>query len=218
MQCTSKYRYRAGPALSAVAVAWACLVAGHAAFAQYPGPPTTDRDGLISQGEALVEQRVCRSCHRIGGDGGEVGPNLDQVTLRRPVDWLRRWLMNPPAVKPGTLMPIYAWTDEELDAVIAYLEQFRTPVDSEGILGERGTGREAGRALVEAYQCGACHAIEDGTGRPIYPDLNTVAERRTAQWEADWLGDPQAVIPGTFMPTFGFSEQEVEAIVNYLYE
>ncbi len=172
---------------------------------------------LLRLGAELTEIRFCRTCHELGGEGKTVGPNLDQVTLRRTEEWLKEWLRNPPAVKPGSLMPIFPWTEAELDAIIAYLTQYREPVDGEAILAEARTGPSGGQALIEAYQCWACHKVLAYDGRPIYPDLYTVKERRTAEWEKAWLQNPQAIMPGTFMPTFGFSQAEIEAITDYLY-
>ncbi|MDQ4124299.1 MAG: cytochrome c oxidase subunit II, partial [Actinomycetota bacterium] len=34
---------------------------------------------------------------------------------------LRAWIDDPPAVKPGSLMPDYNLSSEEIDAVVAYL-------------------------------------------------------------------------------------------------
>jgi len=186
--------------------------------AQETGTPTAQSDSaMVERGVEIVEQRFCRACHVIGSEGMTVGPDLNQVTVRRDADWLRRWLASPPTMKPGTLMPIYPWTEDELDAIIVYLGQFRTPVEGAAILAEHGTGMEGGLALVEAYQCWACHAVNDQLGRPIYPDLATLKERRTPEWETDWLADPQALIPGTFMPNFQLSGDEIQAITEYLY-
>jgi cytochrome c oxidase subunit 2 len=35
---------------------------------------------------------------------------------------LRRWLDDPPAVKPGSYMPDYGLSSEEIDQLIAFLE------------------------------------------------------------------------------------------------
>ncbi len=172
---------------------------------------------LARQGAALIEARNCLACHQLGANGGLVGPALDQVTLRRPEAWLRRWLSNPSAVKPGTLMPEYEWSEADFRALFAYLQQFRQPVDGAAILARLGTGARAGKALIEAYQCAACHQVNGSVGRPIYPDLTTVKQRRTPEWERRWLKDPQAVIPGTFMPRFPLSEAEINAITTFLY-
>ncbi|MFN0318262.1 MAG: c-type cytochrome [Burkholderiales bacterium] len=166
-------------------------------------------------GGRLVAKHNCRACHSIGGEGGAVGPDLNQVTLRRDTAWLMRWLENPSVLKPGTLMPAFAWELGERDAVIAYLRTFATPVDKTKLLARRGA--KAGRALIEAYQCFACHKVAEHPGRAIYPDLTNVGQRRDRAWERRWLAAPEAVIPGTFMPNFGLSSEEIEAIVSYLY-
>lgn len=177
-----------------------------------------DEDIYVQRGAALVKARACRACHLIGGEGAMVGPALDQVMLRRPKDWLRKWLSDPAAMKPGTLMVEFDWSEEEFRAIFAYLAQFQTPVDGAAILAHEKNTARAGEMLIEAYQCGACHKVTDQSGRPIYPELTTVKDRRTPEWEKQWLKDPQLVKPGTFMPTFGFSAEEINAIVDYLYQ
>lgn len=174
-------------------------------------------DDPISRGKALIEKYACQSCHTIGKEGGAVGPNLNQVALRRSEPWLLNWLDNPSAVKPGTLMPQFAWAPGEREAVLAYLRQFAQPVDKAAILKREGPPAAAGEALIRAYQCFACHRVVSEPGRALYPDLTTVKERHDQAWEKDWLKDPQAMKPGTFMPQFNFSDDEIEAIVAFLY-
>jgi len=173
---------------------------------------------LLLRGAALAEARACRACHLIGGTGALVGPALDQVTLRRPQEWLRRWLNDPAGMKPGTLMPAYDWSDEEFQAIFAFLSQFQTPVDGASILGREKCAGCAGKALIEAYQCRSCHQVAGQSGRPVYPVLDSVKERRTEDWVKRWLRDPQAVKPGNFMPTFPFTDAEIDALVEYLYQ
>jgi cytochrome c oxidase subunit 2 len=59
-----------------------------------------------------------------------VGPNLAGIGNRTTIasGWLpntdanlARWLMNPQAVKVGVLMPNLALTDDEANALVAYL-------------------------------------------------------------------------------------------------
>lgn len=171
----------------------------------------------LKLGAELIEQRACRACHSIGGEGAVVGPALDQVTLRRSEDWIRDWLHDPSAIKPGTLMPEFEWTDEQYHTIIAYLSQYRKLVDTDAILANEPDPVKAGEQLIDAYQCWSCHRILDQTGRPIYPDLQTVKERHTVDWEKSWLKDPQRIKPGTFMPTFKLTEEEIDAITAYLY-
>jgi cytochrome c2 len=170
-------------------------------------------------GQRIIDKYVCTSCHTIGKEsGGMVGPDLNQVTIRRTDEWLRKWLENPAAVKPGTFMPKFDWEAGEIEAVIAYMKQLVVPVDAGALLKESGGGIKAGRVLIEAYQCYACHEVAEQPGRALYPDLTTVKGRRDAAWEKTWLTDPQQVTPGTFMPNFHLSEEAIRAIVDYLYK
>lgn len=174
---------------------------------------------VVEAGQRIIQKYACTSCHAIGEEtSGMVGPDLNQVTIRRSDEWLHKWLENPPAIKPGTFMPRFEWEAGEIDTVIAYLKNLATPVDAAAILKESGGGAKGGQALIEAYQCYACHNIAGFPGRALYPDLTTVKERRTADWEKTWLANPQKVTPGTLMPNFHLSQEAIQAIVDYLYK
>ena len=87
---------------------------------------------------AEIEQLVagtCMSCHVIQGVPSQVkpaqpAPDLTHVGSRRTIvaGWLEnnprdlaRWLRDPPRVKPGSLMPDYNLTDEQIEDLVAYL-------------------------------------------------------------------------------------------------
>ncbi len=127
------------------------------------------------------------------------------------------WLDEPGAIKQGTLMPRFDWKPGDREAVIDYLTTLATPVDSDAIIAREGKGEKGGKALIHAYQCAACHKVADEQGRMMFPDLTTVKDRRTPDWERNWLKDPQSIKPGTFMPNFDLSDEEIEAIISYLY-
>lgn len=82
------------------------------------------------------------------------------------------------------------------------------------------------RELVREYGCVSCHAIRDvrgGTGR-VGPPLDDVRERvyiagsipNTAENLTRWIVDPQALRPGSAMPTTGISERDARLVVAYL--
>lgn len=172
--------------------------------------------GRIAEGEQVIKKRACSICHSFNGAGGLVGPDLTQVGIRRTEEWLFRWLEDPSAVLPGTDMPTIEWdSDQEIMDVVSYLTSLKKPVDSGNIL-KLPAREEAGKLLVEAYDCRACHRIIEG-GRGRYPDLTHIGSKIYPQWEVNWLKDPQAIKPGTFMPTFPLSLKEREAIAAYLH-
>lgn len=86
----------------------------------------------------LILQKGCGGCHTIPGvpgATGNIGPSLAGVAGRTTIaggavpnngpDDLKRWLLNPPAVKPGTAMPNLGLTDDEATKIVAYLETLR---------------------------------------------------------------------------------------------
>lgn len=172
--------------------------------------------GRIIEGEKITQKRACNICHSFNGIGGLVGPDLTQVGIRRTEEWLFNWLSDPLLILPGTDMPKFEWeSDQEIMDVIAYLISLKKPVDMVAIL-KSPTKEDAGKRLVEAYDCRACHRIIDG-GRVRFPDLTHVGSKIYPEWEVNWLKDPQAIKPGTFMPTFPLSLEDREAIASYLH-
>ena len=96
--------------------------------------PTSD---AAAKGLALFQTSTCMNCHAIGGVTGadsRVAPDLTHVASRRQLGAgilenspanMRRWLKNPQHIKPGSLMPDFNFTDQELDQLGEYLETLR---------------------------------------------------------------------------------------------
>jgi cytochrome c oxidase subunit 2 len=88
---------------------------------------------LIDRGRAVFFSQPCAGCHRIAGTEavGTIGPDLSDVGTRLRIgggvlenthDNLIRWITNPPAVKPGVLMPAFPLPPGDVDALVSYLE------------------------------------------------------------------------------------------------
>lgn len=80
------------------------------------------------QGRILFRNKGCITCHVNSREGGppnmfSVGPDLSAYS--NDPAFLRRWLKDPPAVKPGTQMPNLRLSDEEIESLIAFLNQPR---------------------------------------------------------------------------------------------
>ena len=85
-------------------------------------PPADASPQLASLGKQLYEVKYqCQSCHTIGSAGGYVGPNLNNVGNWMNSAWIKAWLKNPQALVPDTLEPRRDFTDQEIEAITAYL-------------------------------------------------------------------------------------------------
>jgi cytochrome c oxidase subunit II len=98
-------------------------------------PAESPDDEVAAQGEELFGAQ-CIACHAVDGHpenrDERIGPDLTHFMSREEFagaifdvdddEQLRRWIRNPPAEKPGAQMLAFPdLTDEELDALIAYL-------------------------------------------------------------------------------------------------
>jgi len=158
----------------------------------------------------------CVVCHTVGDRGGTVGPVLNNVGYRRSKDWLRSWLTDPNAVKNGTRMPKFPFSTAELDQAVEMLSSMRLDMTTDVILAAAGSAPEKGKRLFEDFDCFACHRVGD-RGRTIGPDLTWIGRRKSQAWETNWLRDPPAFKPGTFMPDFHLSKPAIAALVSYLH-
>lgn len=93
-------------------------------------PAEVDMD---SPGARLFFEGECAQCHAIQGTdaAARTGPDLTHFASRdtfagalfdNNTDELRRWLADPPGVKPGSLMPDYGLSSEEVDRLIEFLQ------------------------------------------------------------------------------------------------
>ncbi len=94
-----------------------------------PIPPEPDPE-LAAAGEKLFSEFNCKACHQVtGGDeaarGPEDGPDLHGIGLKRTQAWLRSHILNPRPHTVDSPMPGFAVNEDQLDAVVAYLQSLR---------------------------------------------------------------------------------------------
>jgi cytochrome c oxidase subunit 2 len=91
---------------------------------------------VASQGQRIFETTACINCHTVAGTvaSGRFGPDLTHLMSRDTIaagaakntpENLRQWILNPDAIKPGSLMPAMQLSGQDLDALTAYLETLR---------------------------------------------------------------------------------------------
>ena len=98
-------------------------------------PATPDSTSIAAKGKALFSQSACVACHTITGvSAGTIGPNLTHVASRGMIEGetvandpahLSRWISNAPAMKPGSLMPNLALTQDQVTVLVAYLTSLK---------------------------------------------------------------------------------------------
>lgn len=69
--------------------------------------------------------------------------------------------------------------------------------------------------LRDRLPCLGCHAL-GGDGGRVGPDLSTVRQRRSPEYIAAMVTDPQRVVPGTAMPLVRMPPATRDLVVRYL--
>lgn len=105
--------------MSQVVVLFGTLLAITGAWAQAD-------PALVANGEKTFADKKCVPCHTIKGKGGTVGPmargsDLSTVGAQRDAQWLKAFMKDPKAVNPKAKMMAFKGTEEELEALVAYL-------------------------------------------------------------------------------------------------
>jgi len=81
---------------------------------------------MAALGKQLYEVKYqCQSCHTIGGTGGYIGPNLNNAGKWLTPAWIEAWLRDPQLLIPDTIEPRRNFTEDEVQALTAYLMTLR---------------------------------------------------------------------------------------------
>lgn len=99
-------------------------------------PHSVPTSGLAKQGYLDFKTAGCFVCHTIAGTPylGVIGPNLTNLALRPMIAGnimkntpanLAAWIHDPPAMKPGALMPALHLSQSQIRALVAYLDSLK---------------------------------------------------------------------------------------------
>ncbi len=103
-------------------------------LADQTGPARSPSGELAVGGAQLFAEVGCAACHSIRGTDadGVLGPDLTRIATRATlaagtVDntpaHMAEWILDPQGVKPGNRMPATPLTDDQVAALVAYMEQ-----------------------------------------------------------------------------------------------
>jgi len=182
----------------------------------------------IERGEALVERQDCLACHAIEGRGGTLRPesseDIQAIDLSRvgatgwDEDWHEKHLEKHKRAKDGLWLHSYgSMESDEIQTIDIYLS---TLVGAPGLV--------KAKALFHSLGCRGCHKV-GGVGGDDGPDLTQGGQRdpgqldfssvpgesTVANWLAEHLRRPAAIVPDSLMPYFGLSSHDIEQLTYY---
>jgi hypothetical protein len=156
----------------------------------------------------------------------QLPPKLLTEGARVDPEWLRKFLSNPAlsttdtnrdGVRPylKVRMPTFFFSDNELRTLVRFfqaLSQQPMPYIPEQVPVLTAKETDMARSLFSstAAPCLKCHATGDPNHDKIAtaPNFLLAKERLKPDWVERWISDPQAISPGTSMPSGLFKQVE----------
>lgn len=183
--------------------------------------------GSFNKAKQILEESGCFGCHEIKGftDLAKIGPDINQLSAKTTPDWLFRWIRNPKDYNPHTRMPNFRFSNQQAEAIAAYLWNVSKAAPFEYPKGVSGGGNpEHGKDLVGSIGCKGCHVIGDdvrmrqarGFSFDIAPELTRAGSKLDPDWIYAWIRNPRQYRPTTRMPNLRLTDQEAKDIVAYL--
>ena len=165
-------------------------------------------------GIGYFRQENCTSCHTVGDGKPKIGPDLAGSAIHKTGAWMIQHFKRPSAMVPGSAMPSIQLSDAQLNTLAAFLLKLN-PQNAVALQSAPEFAVE-GALIYQKSQCGSCHMI-NGVGVKLGPPLNGLKRRRTEAWVEQHFRDPQALSPGSIMPPYRFTPQEMQKLVSYLF-
>lgn len=180
---------------------------------------TSDERG----GQLLLGELNCTSCHRnytASVIPPRQAPILDGIGGRVRATYLKAFLENPQAAKPGTVMPnvLAALSEQEredsTDALVHFLASTGVLID----VPPTPKSIAKGKKLFHEIGCAACHGPQ---GAPLKDDatvlpLGDLSKKYTVISLTNFLNDPHRTRPSGRMPSLNLNSSESIDIAHYL--
>ena len=172
----------------------------------------------------LMEDLRCQSCHTINGNGGDMAPDLSREGSAVQRAWLLDFMRNPDTLRPALIrrMPKFNLSDEEIRGLSDYmLTAYQAPGFDSSALDVQALNPAAaarGKTLFYSkFACQSCHIADYKNDKGyVGPALADVGSRLTPVWIYRWLQDPDALVPGTTMPSARMTNDEARDLTAFL--
>jgi mono/diheme cytochrome c family protein len=177
----------------------------------------------IEAGRRVIRDHNCVGCHIVGKQGGAIRTTIQDPGYFPPIldgegekvipFWLFSFLKEPSTIRPWMTvrMPTFGLKDHETTAIsrmFAALDNAEYPFETEYYRLEPAAPEvtAAGAKLFTDFKCLQCHIA--GSGKPerdaadLAPNLSLARSRLRPLWIEKWLRNPEALQPGTRMPSY----------------
>jgi len=174
-----------------------------------------------AQGKTAFTEMGCYGCHDANVIEGLPKFSVPFSGMAKKISskkWVYKWIEDPQATRPGTLMPTFRFEPQELADIVAYIYTLEDRDLKLTRFNIRSGSAKTGKAVFTDKGCIACHSPDRGKAGQSrrVPMLSDAGQKLTADWLFKWIGDPQSVNPDTWMPRLDITPEDVKNLVVYL--
>ena len=182
----------------------------------------------LNQGRALLARYGCVQCHSIKlPDGGVMqatqdAPSLSHIADKTTREWIFAWLKDPQSYAASATMPNFKLKDDDIRDISAFLIANSNPVAGDTLppISQKAADPTAGASLYGESFCASCHAVQNAAGNlvggNVGPELTRIGNKAKPEWLRAWIRNPRVYDPGTQMPHYRFSDQQVATMEGFL--
>jgi mono/diheme cytochrome c family protein len=200
----------------------------------------------LNRGRQLLAELNCVGCHHLQDIDrpAMLGPDLSNVGNKVTRSWIYKWLKEPLTIVDASgntvvdgyeteeepRMPQFRLSDQEIKALSAYLITLKSHIIEPSKLAQGPPGHQNSTDLADQGEvrfrqmfCTTCHslAVTQGDeakliGGDIGPELTKVGSKVNPDWLDAWLRNPQSELPHTLMPRYGWSDQDLAKVMQYI--
>lgn len=188
----------------------------------------------MEKAETFLRSKLsCLGCHRLGGEGGRIGPDLSSLSSRLQPDFVYQFVVDPQTLQPQTIMPKIVMPRNQLELIVNYLLQQNLPRTDADDLSPldypvQFAAADSTAELRYLRFCSPCHGANgDGSGYNARylpkPPTNFADKTYMSQRPDDTLFD--GIFAGGYilnkshlMPPWGhtFETSEIRQLVSFL--
>jgi mono/diheme cytochrome c family protein len=175
------------------------------------------------RGREIVRTYNCYGCHTVDSHTGDIRQAKeyqgDTATFAPPIingegaktqpPWLFAFFKDVKQLRPwlSVRMPTFGFNDEEATSLVAMFSAFDHADYPYRYYDVPNPMKAIGQALFTNLKCTSCHVVGDVKLSPedaqkAAPNLLMAKSRLRAEWIVKWLSNPEAIQPGTRMPSF----------------
>lgn len=145
--------------------------------------------GDEDNGQILVAESRCISCHSIHERGGKLAAELERISDKVRPEWLPNFLNNVHYYQPEKVMLEYHFTEQDALDIAAYMledfsdEEYELPREAVSLYEPMPISRKEervalGRKIYAKKGCGGCHTIDGVNDQPkVGPKLTNLGSR-----------------------------------------